>query len=288
VGCIVQSKQNGCKHKKTKYIIFHSKGKKVELNGLDLIYDDNEQGIEHDPSKVSILDRIGRVNAAPDLQSFRLLGVLLDENLTFDPHINMLLAKLSKSTFIISKVKNILPPQTLRTLYFSLFHSHLTYCPIIASCANKSSVEKIFKAQKRSLGSSQMLPTMLTQPHSSANSKSCLTPPSSLNHLFTSCIQLITNTLHLFSITPGSQMLNETRISTFVMLMTITFPGQTYPYFKEAHSTLWNTAGPSKYHQNPTTFKICLKEELLNPFLSKDVSFLHTTILTMCTAKKQI
>jgi hypothetical protein len=55
---------------KKKYIIFHSKGKKVEMNGLNLIYDDNEQGIENDPSKVSILERTGRVNAAPDLQSF--------------------------------------------------------------------------------------------------------------------------------------------------------------------------------------------------------------------------
>jgi hypothetical protein len=119
------------------------------MNGLNPIYDDNEQSIENDPSKVSILDRTGWINAAPDLQSFRLLGVLLDENLTFDPHINMLLAKLSKSTFIINKVKNILPPQTLRTFYFSLFHFHLTYCPIIASCASKSSVEKIFKAQKK-------------------------------------------------------------------------------------------------------------------------------------------
>jgi hypothetical protein len=31
--------------KKTKYIIFHSKGKKVETNGINIIYDDNEQGL---------------------------------------------------------------------------------------------------------------------------------------------------------------------------------------------------------------------------------------------------
>jgi hypothetical protein len=71
--------------KKTKYIIFHSKGKKVEMNDLNLIYDDNELGFEYDPSKVSTLDRIGPiglVNAAPELQSFRLLGVLLEKNLT--------------------------------------------------------------------------------------------------------------------------------------------------------------------------------------------------------------
>jgi hypothetical protein len=84
--------------KKTKYIIFHSKGKKFETNGLNLIYDDNEPGFLHDESKVSTLDRIGNGNASPEQRYFRLLGVLLDENLTYDHHINLLLSKLSKST----------------------------------------------------------------------------------------------------------------------------------------------------------------------------------------------
>jgi hypothetical protein len=41
--------------KKTKYIIFYSKGKKVEANELNLIYDDNEPGFFHDENKISIL-----------------------------------------------------------------------------------------------------------------------------------------------------------------------------------------------------------------------------------------
>jgi hypothetical protein len=49
MGSLVQSKQNGSEHqkkptKKSKYIIFHSKGKKVEMN---IIYDDNEPGFGH-------------------------------------------------------------------------------------------------------------------------------------------------------------------------------------------------------------------------------------------------
>jgi hypothetical protein len=62
------------------------------MNDLILIYDDNELGFDYDPSKVSNLDRIGRVNAAPDLQSFKLLGVLLDENLNYDHHINIVVS----------------------------------------------------------------------------------------------------------------------------------------------------------------------------------------------------
>jgi hypothetical protein len=38
--------------KKTKYIIFYSKGKKVEMNGMNIIYDDNEPGFEHSDNKM--------------------------------------------------------------------------------------------------------------------------------------------------------------------------------------------------------------------------------------------
>jgi hypothetical protein len=131
--------------KKTKYIIFHSKGKKIEMNGMNKIYDNNELGFEHSDNKISILDRIGFGNATPDQQSFKLLGVLLDENLTFDPHIKVLLSKLSKSIYIINKVKYFLPFSAQNSLYFALFHSHLTYCPIIAGCATKSNIDKVFK-----------------------------------------------------------------------------------------------------------------------------------------------
>jgi hypothetical protein len=95
------------------------------------------------------LDRIGSGNATLDQQSFKLLGVLLDENLTFDPHIKVLLSKLSKSIYIINKVKHFLPFSALKSLYFALFHSHLTYCPIIAGCATKSNIDKVFKLQKK-------------------------------------------------------------------------------------------------------------------------------------------
>jgi hypothetical protein len=80
---------------------------------MNLIYDDNELGFEHDESKISILDRIRNKNANLDQKSFRLLGVLLDENLSFDHHINMLTSKLSKSIYIINKVKHILPLSAL-------------------------------------------------------------------------------------------------------------------------------------------------------------------------------
>jgi hypothetical protein len=65
--------------------------------------------------------------------------------------LNLLLTKLSKSTFIINRSKNFLPKSSLLTLYYSLIHSHLSYCPLIASCTSKTNLAKIFLAQKKAI-----------------------------------------------------------------------------------------------------------------------------------------
>jgi hypothetical protein len=36
-------------------------------------------------------------------------------------------------------------------LYFSLFHCHLTYCPIVLSITSKSNIAKILKLQKKAI-----------------------------------------------------------------------------------------------------------------------------------------
>jgi hypothetical protein len=47
--------------------------------------------------------------------------------------------------------KNNLNYTGLRALYFALFHSHLTYCPIMLSCLSLSNKNKIFKIQKKAI-----------------------------------------------------------------------------------------------------------------------------------------
>ena len=51
----------------------------------------------------------------------------------------------------INRVKNFVPQKTLKALYFSLFHSHLLYCPIIVSCASKTNIHKIEVMQKKAI-----------------------------------------------------------------------------------------------------------------------------------------
>ena len=49
--------------------------------------------------------------------------------------------------------KNFVPQKTLKTIYFSLFHSHLLYCPQIVNCSSKTNIEKFFTMQKKAIRS---------------------------------------------------------------------------------------------------------------------------------------
>jgi hypothetical protein len=132
-------------------MIFHNKGKKIDLNGLDIRLDENRDANNPDPSKIHILERIHNLNTNPSGTSFKLLGIHLDENLTLQNHVSLLCNKLSRALFILRQTKNFLPATALRMLYFSLFHCHLMYCPIILSITSQTNITKIFKLQKKAI-----------------------------------------------------------------------------------------------------------------------------------------
>ena len=73
------------------------------------------------------------------------------EFLSYDKHINLLSAKLSKALFFLRQVRNLINPKAAKTLYYSLFHSHLLYGIIITSCATKGLINKITTLQKKTI-----------------------------------------------------------------------------------------------------------------------------------------
>ena len=56
------------------------------------------------------------------------LGVLLDEHLSWKPHIDELTKKLNRSNSMLSKIRYYVDENTIRSLYFSIFSSHISYC----------------------------------------------------------------------------------------------------------------------------------------------------------------
>jgi len=136
--------------KKTKYVIFHTKQKKLHMGNNKIFFNNNDLTY-NDPDLITELDRISNDNNQISEQSYKYLGILLDENLSFDAHVSYLSAKISKSLYFLSKAKNFLPKKALLNLYFALIHPHLLYCSNIIGCANASNLKKISILQKSAI-----------------------------------------------------------------------------------------------------------------------------------------
>ena len=61
------------------------------------------------------------------VNTFNFLGLTIDSELSWKQHISKMCKKLTYSNFILSKLKNFLPVDILRIIYFSLFQSHLNF-----------------------------------------------------------------------------------------------------------------------------------------------------------------
>ena len=57
----------------------------------------------------------------------RYLGVILQENLEWEQHLNTLTPILNRALGLLAKIQHYAPKSLLKTIYFSLFNSHLIY-----------------------------------------------------------------------------------------------------------------------------------------------------------------
>lgn len=60
--------------------------------------------------------------------TYKYLGITLDSTLHWAPHIDELCKKLTFGCFSLVKARKHFSKQTLRMIYFGVFHTHLTYC----------------------------------------------------------------------------------------------------------------------------------------------------------------
>ena len=78
------------------------------------------------------------------------LGVLLHENLQWQTHIDSLITKLSTAVGLLSKIRYYVPKYLLRTIYFSIFNSHMIYtCQVWGQ--NEAKIKQISELQDKAL-----------------------------------------------------------------------------------------------------------------------------------------
>ena len=121
--------------KKTKYMIFSPRATNFE-----------------DLPPLTIRDStIERVGADTDETTIRFLGVLVDDKLNFESHLNKLRIKLGHALYYLSSCKSCTPLRIKRNIYFSLFESHLRFGCLMYGSASNNELAKIFTQQKRAV-----------------------------------------------------------------------------------------------------------------------------------------
>ncbi len=77
------------------------------------------------------------------------LGVIINDKLDWKDHVSFLKSKLSKSSYIIWKLKHFVDKATLKCVYYSLVYSHLHYCISSWGSASPSNLNSLVTLQKR-------------------------------------------------------------------------------------------------------------------------------------------
>ena len=75
-----------------------------------------------------------RNNQIARTSKLKFLGVTFDENLTFKFHTHNISQKLSRCTAMLYKIRDFMPTEILRAMYYAHIYPHLQYCnPIWAT-----------------------------------------------------------------------------------------------------------------------------------------------------------
>ena len=131
---------------KTKFIIFSNSPQVKNLN-LNIYINCNNQ----DEDDVALISAISRVCQDDNIPAIRFLGVFFDPSLNFNYHVKQVTSKLSRALYMLRTVKNLLSYESLKSIYYALYHSNINYGLPIWSCTNHGNINSLFKLQKRAI-----------------------------------------------------------------------------------------------------------------------------------------
>ena len=86
-----------------------------------------------------------------EVSETKFLGVTIDNKLSWIPHIENLHKKLKSVTGTLKRIKNNIPEQNFKSIYYALFESHMRYCITVFGGASSSHLDKLFRIQKHCL-----------------------------------------------------------------------------------------------------------------------------------------
>lgn len=85
------------------------------------------------------------------VKSFKYLGVIIDENLKFDDHLNDIKKKISSKIYLLSRIRKKINVKVAKIIYQSSIQVHFDYCSSILFLCNKSQLRALQVLQNRAL-----------------------------------------------------------------------------------------------------------------------------------------
>ena len=79
----------------------------------------------------------------------KFLGVILDEQLSWEPHIESLCKRLKSNIGVLCRLRDVVPKKLYNSLYHTLFESHISYCISVWGGTGKGKIDKVFILQKK-------------------------------------------------------------------------------------------------------------------------------------------
>ena len=120
----------------------------MKLNKLTLNINKTKAMLFHTPYKNVKRPSLNIDNVQIDfVQNFNFLGIILNENLKWAPHIDIVMKKMSKTIGVMKRIKHYLPSRALLNIYHALIGPHLNYGISIWG----SEADKIFILQKKAV-----------------------------------------------------------------------------------------------------------------------------------------
>ena len=83
------------------------------------------------------------------VDQIRYLGVLLDQKLNWKGHLSYIQSKISKSSYLLAKLRHYVDLNTLKMIYYSSVYPYLVYCISSWGGIAKTTLLPLFRLQKR-------------------------------------------------------------------------------------------------------------------------------------------
>jgi hypothetical protein len=81
----------------------------------------------------------------------KFLGIILDQNLSWDKHVNHVVCKMSSGLYALRHMSRVCNIDTLKSIYFSLINSYMAYGIVIYGATSKKNLNRILLQQKKAL-----------------------------------------------------------------------------------------------------------------------------------------